>query len=57
MVVFTIVVIVCFIQAAENGAVNLFLPACIWALAENGRACADKGVLASPVCELRASIH
>lgn len=47
---------VCFILTAEYGTSDLFLPARFWALAEDGRACANEVMLAPLPHEKKASI-
>lgn len=52
----TIMFILCFIQVAEYGASNLFLPAHLLALAEDGRARATTRVLSPLLCEMEADL-
>lgn len=54
---FTIMFFACFIQFVEYGADNLFLPARLLALAEDGCAFAIEEVLAPIPCEMREIIH
>lgn len=51
---FTIMFFACSIQAAEHGAVDLFLPACLLALITDGGERKNAGVFAPLHCERRA---
>lgn len=39
---------VCFIHTADYGAANLFAPACVHAMTEDGRLCANEAVFVPP---------
>lgn len=56
MTKFIIMFSFCFIQAADYAAINLFLPACLQRLAEDGRTRANEEVLVPLLFEMTANI-
>lgn len=56
MTKFTVMYFVYFIQATEYGKANLFLPARLWALTENGCYHANEEIFAPLSCKMRVDI-